>query len=66
MAEAKYQALRNQMVACARVCRYAHETYPDLQMGMMLRGEYPGSMLRHFEDNGIVPKGTVTFVTNKG
>ena len=84
--EAKYQALHNQMVACARVCRYAHEAYPDLQMGMMLcggpaypgsprpedvlacmrhnqtdyffgdvmlRGSYPGYMLRFFQDNGI-------------
>lgn len=84
--EAKYQALHNQMVACARVCRYAHETYPDLQVGMMLcggpaypgsakpedvlacmrhnqtdyffgdvmlRGHYPGYMLRFFEDNGL-------------
>lgn len=83
--EAKYQALHNQMVASARVCRYAHEAYPDLQVGMMLcggpaypasskpedvlactlrnqtmyffgdvmlRGEYPGSMLRFFDDNG--------------
>lgn len=29
MAEAKYQALHNQMVACARVCRYAHSAKGD-------------------------------------
>lgn len=35
---AKYQAVHNEMVACARATRYAHATYPDLQIGMMLCG----------------------------
>ncbi len=84
--EAKYQGLHHQLVGCARVCQYVHETYPDLQVGMMLcggpaypassrpgdvlaallrnqtqyffgdvmlRGEYPISMLRYFEDNRL-------------
>lgn len=43
--EAKYQAVHNEMVACARVTRYAHERYPDLQIGMMLCGgpDYPAT-----------------------
>lgn len=35
---AKYQAVHNEMVSCARATRYAHEKYPDLQIGMMLCG----------------------------
>ncbi len=43
--EAKYQAVHNEMVASARVTRYAHEHYPDLKVGMMLCGgpDYPMS-----------------------
>lgn len=85
LAEAKYQGVHNEMVACARATRYAHENYPDLKIGMMLcggpdypaspdpedvlgcyrhnqmeyyfgdvllRGIYPGYVLRFFEDNG--------------
>ena len=33
---AKYQGVHNEMVACARATRYAHENYPDMQIGMML------------------------------
>lgn len=33
---AKYQGVHNEMVACAKATRYAHEKYPDLQIGMML------------------------------
>ena len=33
---AKYQGVHNEMVSCARATRYAHERYPDLQIGMML------------------------------
>jgi 6-phospho-beta-glucosidase len=85
--EAKYQAVHNEMVACARVTKYAHDHYPDLEMGMMLcggpayaatakpedvlattrhnqmeyyffadvllRGAYPGYVLRFFKENGI-------------
>lgn len=35
---AKYQAVHNEMVSCARATKYAHEKYPDLQIGMMLCG----------------------------
>lgn len=38
LASAKYQAVHNEMVACARATRYAHTHYPDLQIGMMLCG----------------------------
>ena len=45
LAEAKYQGVHNEMVACARATRYAHENYPELQIGMMLCGgpDYPSS-----------------------
>lgn len=36
--EAKYQGVHNEMVACARATKYAHEQYQDLQIGMMLCG----------------------------
>ena len=32
---ARYQALHNEMVACALATAYAHDTYPDLQIGVM-------------------------------
>lgn len=35
---AKYQAVHNEMVSCARATRYAHQKYTDLQIGMMLCG----------------------------
>lgn len=35
---AKYQGVHNEMVACARATRYAHEHYKDLQIGMMMCG----------------------------
>lgn len=35
----KYQAVHNEMVACGRATRYAHETYPELEIGMMLYNE---------------------------
>ncbi len=35
---AKYQAVIHEMVACARATRYAHEHYPQCQIGMMLCG----------------------------
>lgn len=35
---AKYQAVHNEMVACARATKYAHEKYPHMQIGMMLCG----------------------------
>lgn len=35
---AKYQGVHHEMVACARATKYAHETYPDMQIGMMLCG----------------------------
>ena len=43
--EAKYQGVHNEMVACAYATKYAHEHYPELQIGMMLcQGpNYPAS-----------------------
>lgn len=38
LASAKYQAVHNEMVACARATRYAHEHHPNMQIGMMLCG----------------------------
>lgn len=35
---AKYQAVHNEMVSCARATKYAHEKYPNIQIGMMLCG----------------------------
>lgn len=35
---AKYQAVHNEMVACAKATKYAHETYPNMEIGMMLCG----------------------------
>ena len=42
---AKYQAVHNEMVACARATKYAHEHHPEMQIGMMLCGgpDYPAS-----------------------
>lgn len=36
--EAKYQGVVNEMIASARIAKYAHEHYPDVQIGMMLCG----------------------------
>lgn len=36
---AKYQAVHNEMVACARAAKYAHANYPELEIGMMLYNE---------------------------
>lgn len=43
--EAKYQAVHNEMTACARGAAYAHGLNKDLQIGMMLCGGpgYPAS-----------------------
>ena len=35
---AKYQAVHNEMVACARATAYAHKNHPEMQIGMMLCG----------------------------
>lgn len=35
---AKYQAVHNEMVACAKVTKYVHENYKGVQVGMMLCG----------------------------
>lgn len=42
---AKYQGVLNEMVACARATKYAHEHYPDMEIGMMLCGgpAYPAT-----------------------
>lgn len=36
---AKYQGVINEMISCARATKYAHETYPELEIGMMLYNE---------------------------
>jgi len=43
--EAKYQGVHNEMVACGYATKYAHDHYPDLQIGMMLCGgpAYPAT-----------------------
>ncbi len=43
--EARYQAVHNELVACGRVARYAHENYPDVQIGCMNCGgpTYPAT-----------------------
>ncbi|MGV3466577.1 MAG: glycoside hydrolase family 1 protein [Heyndrickxia sp.] len=43
--EAKYQGVHNEMVACGHATKYAHDNYPDLQIGMMLYGSlaYPAT-----------------------
>lgn len=43
--EAKYQAVHNEMVACAKATRYAHSLNKNLQIGMMQCGgpSYPAS-----------------------
>lgn len=42
---ARYQALHNEMVACALASAYAHATYPDLRIGVMLYADlaYPAT-----------------------
>lgn len=32
---AKYQAVHNEMVACGRATKYAHDHYPEMEIGMM-------------------------------
>ena len=34
----KYQAVHNEMVSSARATKYAHDKYPEMQIGMMLCG----------------------------
>ena len=43
--EAKYQGLHNELVACARITRYAHERHPGCDVGMMFCSNltYPAS-----------------------
>lgn len=36
--EAKYQAVVNEMISCARITKYSHRKYPDVKIGMMLCG----------------------------
>ncbi len=36
--EAKYQGVINEMISCARITKYSHDNYPDVQIGMMLCG----------------------------
>ncbi|MFV0395991.1 MAG: glycoside hydrolase family 1 protein [Coprobacillaceae bacterium] len=38
MMSAKYQGVHNEMVASALITKYAHEKYPDNEIGMMLCG----------------------------
>ena len=48
IAEAKYQAVHNEMVACAKATAYAHSLNKDIQIGMMLCGgpDYPATRAR--------------------
>lgn len=41
----KYQALHNEMVACAKITKYVHEHYEDVQIGVMEYGDiaYPAT-----------------------
>lgn len=45
LVSAKYQAVHNEMVACSRATRYAHEHHPEMRIGMMTCGGpcYAGS-----------------------
>ena len=45
LAEAKMQGVVNEMIACAGITEYAHEHYPDNEIGMMLCGgpAYPAT-----------------------
>ena len=45
MEEAKYQAVHNMMVACAKATKYAHENFNDQKIGMMLYDDicYPAT-----------------------
>lgn len=38
MERAQAQAVINEMIACAKITQYAHENYPDAEIGMMLAG----------------------------
>lgn len=50
MTVAQAQAVYNEMVSCAKITKYAHEQYPDCEMGVMLAGgpAFPGTC--SFED----------------
>lgn len=37
---AKYQAVHNEMVACALATKYAHENHPEMQIGMMVYADH--------------------------
>lgn len=47
---AKYQALHNELVACAKVTKYAHEHYPDIEIGVMEYGDIAYSASSKPED----------------
>ena len=38
MTTAQAQAVFNEMVSCAKITKYSHENYPNLQIGVMLAG----------------------------
>ncbi len=38
LTEAKYQAVVNEMISCAKITKYSHKKYPDVQIGMMMCG----------------------------
>jgi 6-phospho-beta-glucosidase len=45
LTEAKYQGVHNEMVACAKVTKFAHEHHPNIKIGMMLYDDisYPAT-----------------------
>lgn len=51
LGEAKYQAVHNEMVACAKATEYAHRLYPNVQIGAMLCGGPAYSATCKPEDN---------------
>ena len=38
MVHAQMQGVINEMISCAKITKYSHETYPDVEIGMMLAG----------------------------
>lgn len=50
MDEAKYQGVIHEMIACAQINEYAHEHYPDIQIGCMLYKGYEYSATNKPED----------------
>jgi len=50
MTTAQAQAVFNEMVSCAKITKYSHENYPELQMGVMLAGGPAFPLTCDFDD----------------